>query len=222
MGRPLTCRPTSKSRSDSTNPRTPSLLLLRALPGDDLVLDAVVGRLRDHLLGDQLVLSLVGAVLDDGVGISVADSLERHQLVLLGAVDVDQLGLAGLLRGLLGGCLSEGGKREHAGEQRTTRVDHPNPLHFELLRLNLDPVVVLRTDPVHAAGDLTVPDHLGCDHRGLAGGAELLVAGPFVPAAGARRLGNLLSHYCHLPGRRTATEAALYAFRAGCQETTPA
>jgi hypothetical protein len=53
----------------------------QSLLGDDLVLDLVVGRLRHHLLLYKIVLGLIGPVLDDLLGVGLADALQRLQLV---------------------------------------------------------------------------------------------------------------------------------------------
>jgi hypothetical protein len=44
------------------------------LLGDDLILDPVVNGLRNDVLLHQLVLALVGAVLDDGRGPDIANA----------------------------------------------------------------------------------------------------------------------------------------------------
>jgi hypothetical protein len=65
------------------------------LAGDDLVLDVVVDRLGHDAPVDQLVLGAPRAALDDRLAARLADALQRHQLVLAGGVDVDQLGRLG-------------------------------------------------------------------------------------------------------------------------------
>src|SRR5258706_15624527 len=65
------------------------------LLGDDLVLDLVVGCLRHDLLLDQLILTLVGAALDDGCRIGLADPRERVEFFGAGGIDVEQVGLGG-------------------------------------------------------------------------------------------------------------------------------
>src|SRR5207302_3916241 len=80
------------------------------LAGDDVVLALVVRRLRDDALADQLVLPPVGAVLDDLLGVGVADPGQRLEVGPRGAVEVElrlplALGLlvfVGLLRVTLG------------------------------------------------------------------------------------------------------------------------
>src|SRR5437867_8772303 len=59
------------------------------LAGDDVVLDLVVRRLRDDALADQLVLPLVGAILDDLLGVGVADPGQRLEVGLRGAVEIE-------------------------------------------------------------------------------------------------------------------------------------
>src|SRR3989442_15368867 len=76
------------------------------LAGDDVVLDLVVRRLRDDALADQLVLPLVGAILDDLPGVGIADPGQRLEVGLRGAVEIELLlplalglpGVVGLLR----------------------------------------------------------------------------------------------------------------------------
>src|SRR5206468_10070477 len=79
-----------------------SLLLLR----DDVVLDLVVGGLRDDLLLDQVVLPPVRTVVDYLLGIGLADPGEALQLVRGGAVDVERRLL--LLGRRLAGSLAGG------------------------------------------------------------------------------------------------------------------
>src|SRR6266700_2138172 len=66
------------------------LFLAGGLFGDDLVLDALVGRLGHDLLRDQLVLSLVRAVLDDLLRVGLSDARQRLQLVGRGRVEVEE------------------------------------------------------------------------------------------------------------------------------------
>src|SRR5437660_6901709 len=73
------------------DPSRPVLVAVASLLGDDLVLDPVVGRLRHHLLLYKLVLGLIRPVLDDLLGVGLADALHRLQLVGRGAVDVKRL-----------------------------------------------------------------------------------------------------------------------------------
>jgi hypothetical protein len=68
------------------------LLLRRGLLGDDLVLDLVVDALRQNTAGDELVFSGVGAVVDDALGVGVADAGDGLELVGRGGVDVDFVG----------------------------------------------------------------------------------------------------------------------------------
>ena len=68
--------------------RSSALLL-----GDDLVLDLVVGRLRDDALLHQLVLALVRAARDDLGGIGLADTRQRVELIGGRGIDVEQFGL---------------------------------------------------------------------------------------------------------------------------------
>ena len=67
---------------------------------DDLVLDLVVGRLRNDALLRELVLRGVRTALDDAVGVSIPNAGQRLQLVRSRGVDVQQLragrGLGGL------------------------------------------------------------------------------------------------------------------------------
>src|SRR5205814_10299445 len=121
--RPIGCIP--KQAGGCPPPSGPggSLLLLR----DDVVLDLVVGGLRDDLLLDQVVLPPVRTVVDDLLGIGLADPGEALQLVRGGAVDVERrlllLGrrLGGLARGRRGGLrrLRLHGRQPHdaGGEQ---------------------------------------------------------------------------------------------------------
>src|SRR5438270_10837623 len=62
------------------------------LLGDDLVLDAVIGLLRDDILLHQFVLALVGPALDDRRRIGFADARESVELVGAGGIDVEQIG----------------------------------------------------------------------------------------------------------------------------------
>src|SRR5437899_10648532 len=76
------------------------------LAGDDVVLDLVVRRLRDDALADQLVLPPVGAILDDLLGVGVAERGQRLEVGLRGAVEsalllplaLGLVGVVGLLR----------------------------------------------------------------------------------------------------------------------------
>src|SRR5882757_10519179 len=54
---------------------------LALLLGDDLVLDAVIGLLRDDVLVHQIVLALVGTPRDDLGRIRLADAGQRVELV---------------------------------------------------------------------------------------------------------------------------------------------
>src|SRR5262249_9502076 len=67
------------------------LLLLGRLLGDDLVLDLVVGRLRDDLFGNQLLLLRVRPALDDLLGVGVADAGQLLELGLAGRIEVERL-----------------------------------------------------------------------------------------------------------------------------------
>src|SRR5882672_945915 len=119
------------------------LFLAGGLLGDDLVLDALVGRLGHELLRDQLVLSLVRAVLDDLFRVGLPDAGQRLQLVGRGRVEVEEsaflfLGLGiSLGRGsggstLLGLGPSVRGAQESPGnhrdrEQSDQSVEHVCP-----------------------------------------------------------------------------------------------
>jgi hypothetical protein len=65
-----------------------ALLLFRR----DLILDLVVGRLRNDLLLHQLILPLVRTALDDLLGVRIANSSERLELLGSGCVDVNEIG----------------------------------------------------------------------------------------------------------------------------------
>src|SRR5438132_13195668 len=58
------------------DPSRPVLVAVATLLGDDLVLDPVVGRLRHHLLLYKLVLGLIRPVLDNLLGVGLADALQ--------------------------------------------------------------------------------------------------------------------------------------------------
>src|SRR5690348_9170593 len=64
---------------------------------NDLLLDLVIGRLRDHFLSDQFIFAFVGTVLHDLLRIGFADSRERLQLLDRSRIDIQQIagGLAG-------------------------------------------------------------------------------------------------------------------------------
>ena len=94
--RPVPPHPPRKSASRPLRKRgevrkTASALLL----GDDLVLDAVIGLLRDDILVHEVVFALVGPARDDLCGIGLADAGQRVELVGGGGVDVEQLDLRG-------------------------------------------------------------------------------------------------------------------------------
>src|SRR3989449_313182 len=104
------------------------------LAGDDVVLDLVVRRLRDDALADQLVLPLVGAILDDLLGVGVADPGQRLEVGLRGAVEIELLlplalglpGVVGLLRVTLGRrlLLRRGlGLGRRGAERKSTRLN---------------------------------------------------------------------------------------------------
>src|SRR5438094_7928408 len=78
-------------RSARSAPGRGLLLGRRVLLGDDLVLDFLVRRARQHLLGDQLVLPLVGAVVDDLLRQRVADAGQLFEVLVARAVDVELL-----------------------------------------------------------------------------------------------------------------------------------
>src|SRR5712691_956450 len=123
--------------------RDRGLFLAGGLLGDDLVLDALVGRLGHDLLRDQLVLSLVRAVLDDLLRVGLPDARQRLQLVGRSRVEVEEsaflfLGLGvSLGRGsgrstLLGLGPSVRGAQETPGnhrdrQQRDQSVEHVCP-----------------------------------------------------------------------------------------------
>jgi hypothetical protein len=74
-----------------SRPRAGLLLLVGGgLLGDDLILDLVVGRGRHDLLLHQIVLARVRPVLDDLLGVRVADAGQRLQLVLAGGVEIQR------------------------------------------------------------------------------------------------------------------------------------
>src|SRR5206468_7181229 len=89
-------------RSARSAPGRGLLLGRRVLLGDDLVLDFLVGRARQDLLGDQLVLPLVGTVVDDLLRQRVADAGQLLEVLVAGAVEVELLlhRLAGTALGL--------------------------------------------------------------------------------------------------------------------------
>ena len=60
------------------------------LPGNDLVLDGVVGVLRNDLLVDQIALRAIWAPLDDRLRTGRPDLRQRIELLFRGRVDVDQ------------------------------------------------------------------------------------------------------------------------------------
>src|SRR5262252_3118064 len=70
----------------TSGPSVAGLLL-----GDDVILDLVVGGLGQDLLLHQLVLPLVGAVLDDLLGVGVSDTRDALELSLAGRVQVQRL-----------------------------------------------------------------------------------------------------------------------------------
>ena len=60
------------------------------MAGDDLVLDLVVGGLRENAAGDELVLGGVGAAIDDALGIRIANAGEGLELVGGRRVDIER------------------------------------------------------------------------------------------------------------------------------------
>jgi len=61
----------------------------RALPCDDLIGNLVVSCLRNNVLPDKIILPAVGPVVDDLLGVGIADAGKRHQFLLARRVDVD-------------------------------------------------------------------------------------------------------------------------------------
>ena len=62
--------------------------LLFGVAGDDLILDLVVSGLWEDTSGNKLILSGIGASVDDSLGVGVTDSGECLELVGRGGVDV--------------------------------------------------------------------------------------------------------------------------------------
>src|SRR6476619_1843344 len=69
-------------------------LLLR-LGGDNVVLDLVVGGLREDSAGDKLILRSIGTAIDNALGVCVADAWKSLELVGSRGVDVDLVGSGG-------------------------------------------------------------------------------------------------------------------------------
>src|ERR1700730_5839894 len=69
-----------------THPAPRHLLL-----GDDLLLDSGINGGRNDFLLHQLVLALVGPVLDDVCRADVADSFQGAQLLLACRIDIEEL-----------------------------------------------------------------------------------------------------------------------------------
>ena len=77
----------------SPEPRTrmghgPSFEKILFLLRHNLILDLVAGCLRDNLFLDLLILPLVGSMLDDFLGVGIADPRQSFELVGSGGVDV--------------------------------------------------------------------------------------------------------------------------------------
>src|SRR3989442_9511407 len=121
-------------RSARSAPSRGLLLGRRVLLGDDLVLDLLVGGARQDLLGDQLVLPLVGPVVDDLLRQRVADAGQLLEVLVARAVEVELLlhRLAGTALGLGTVALGRGLWRRaapvgHWSPRPTHRGQQPGP-----------------------------------------------------------------------------------------------
>src|SRR4029453_14872191 len=126
-----------KALDRPNDPSRPVLVAVATLLGDDLVLDLVVGRLRHHLLLYEFVLTFVGSVLDDLLGVGLADTRDRLQLIGRGAVDVERLLLRRRWRLLLrlggGPCpcrCGPGAESEHEGNKKCDQSSHDAPPRY--------------------------------------------------------------------------------------------
>src|SRR5580698_243182 len=103
-------------------------LFFGSVGGDDHVLDAVVGLLRDDAADGELIFGGVRAAVDDALGVDVADAGKGFELVGCGGVDVEEAGSGGGGFGRLSegaGHGSEGGnddEKERGGEKSATKM----------------------------------------------------------------------------------------------------
>src|SRR5271157_99175 len=84
-------------------------LCARCPMGDDFVLDAVVGGLRNYLAGEQVPFRIVGPAVNDLLRIGCSDARECIELVLGGAVDVDLLTVWSFAGACAGRCARRSG-----------------------------------------------------------------------------------------------------------------
>ena len=61
-------------------------------------------------------------------------------------------------------------------------------------RLDLDSIIVFRTDPIHSTRHVSISDDFGCHHRSAALRAFMRVRCTLVTKAGTRCFGNLFCH----------------------------
>src|SRR5580698_6738404 len=90
-GRAAPCVAYLATRYSRVWPASLSNLATTFLFGDDLVLNLVVGRLRNNLFAHQISLHLIRTPVDDLLRIGFADSWQRVELFCRSRVDVQQL-----------------------------------------------------------------------------------------------------------------------------------